>query len=305
MWRKLLAVCVVLLVALAGADAADAAKKKKSPPTPKAIWESPMRVVVVRGIYNYCEPLCPEWIAAEGEITGATPAAFRKVFKQIGKRKLPVIIRSPGGSITAALEIGRMIRKRGLDVSLGWTAYSGCAPDRKSCVLPKEQKGVYRGLVTANRAFCNSACHLVLASGVQRFASAETFVGVHQPKTVWTREIITYRERYRIVNGKKTVIDKKIISRKPGKSRVTYGNDKRLRKLLTAYYKEMGVSTKLLAESEKAQFKDINHLSGTELNDFALRTGAQGPDYLVGPKLCTTMPSAPSCTDARSSALTQ
>ncbi len=301
MWRKLFVALLVSVLALALAGGADAARKKKkaaAPPAPARIvpiYDAPMRVVVVHSSDPSCKDLCPEWIAAEGEITGATPGQFAKVFKQIGKRKLPVIIRSPGGSITAALEIGRMIRKRGLDVSLGWTFYSGCAPDKKSCVLPKEQKGVYRGMVLSMRAFCNSACHLVLASGTTRLASAETYVGVHQPRTVWTREIITYRERYRIINGRKKVIDRKIVGRKPGKSRVTYGHDKGLRKKLTAFYKEMGVSPRVLEESDKAQFKDINYLTGMQLDELKLRTAPFGAERLVEPKVCNTSPAAANC----------
>lgn len=305
MWRRVTAFLIVCCLALAGAGLADAASKKKktkkapaAPAISKPIYEAPMRVVIVRSSSPSCEPLCPEWIAAEGEITGATPAAFSKVFKQMGKRKLPIIIRSPGGSINAALEIGRMIRKRGLDVSLGWTSFTGCAPDQKSCKLPPEQKGIYRGLVLSSRAFCNSACPLILAGGVTRLAPNDTYVGVHQPKTVWSREIVTYRERYRMVKGKKKVIDRKIIGRKPGKSRVTYGYDKSLRKKLTAFYKEMGINPKVLEEAEKAAFKDINYLSGVELQDFKLRTLPTGPETLAGPNVCKPVGAPSNCAEA-------
>lgn len=302
MWRRVLVCLIVCLVAVAGVDFADAAAKKKKtkkapapPAVTKPIYEAPMRVVIVRSGNTACEPLCPEWIAAEGEITGATPAAFSKVFKQMGKRKLPVIIRSPGGSITAALDIGRMIRTRGLDVSLGWTSYTGCAPDNKGCALPKEQKGIYRGLVFGSRAFCNSACHLVLAGGIKRLAPYGTYVGVHQPKTVWTRETVYYRERYRMVKGKKKIVDRKVVSRKPGKSRVTFGYDKALRKKLTAYYKDMGINPKVLEEADKAEFKDINYLSGSELQELNLRTLPAGPETLAGPKTCNVSPVPGNC----------
>ena len=302
MWRRVTAFLIVCCLALASAGLADAASKKKktkkapaAPAISKPIYEAPMRVVIVRSSSPSCEPLCPEWIAAEGEITGATPGAFSKVFKQMGKRKLPIIIRSPGGSIQAALEIGRMIRKRGLDVSLGWTSYTGCAPDQKSCKLPPEQKGIYRGLVLSSRAFCNSACPLILAGGVTRLAPSDTYVGVHQPKTTWTREIVTYRERYRIVKGKKKVIERKIVGRKPGKSRVTYGHDKALRKKLTAYYKEMGVDPKILDEAEKTKYKDIDYLTPAEVNQFHLRTLPTGPETLAGPKVCGRTPVPGNC----------
>ena len=123
-------------------------KKKaapKQPEPPKEAWQLPMKVVIVRSSEAGCEPVCPEWIMAEGEITTATPGVFRKALKQMGKRKLPVIIRSPGGQVNAALEIGRMIRKAKLDVAVGWTKYSGCAPADKTCTLPKERKGLYGG----------------------------------------------------------------------------------------------------------------------------------------------------------------
>lgn len=302
MWRRVLSCLIIVLLALAGADLSDAATKKKktkkaapAPAIVKPMWEAPMRVVIVRSASPSCEPLCPEWIAAEGEITGATPAAFSKVFKQIGKRKLPVIIRSPGGSINAALEIGRMIRKRGLDVSLGWTSYYGCAPDQKSCKLPPEQKGIYRGLVLSSRAFCNSACPIIMAGGVTRLAPSDSYVGVHQPKTIWSREIVTYRERYRIVKGKKKIIDRKIVGRKPGKAKVTYGHDKALRKKLTAYYKEMGVDPKILDEAEKTKYKDIDYLTPAEVQQFNLRTSPAGPETLVGPKACDATPVAGNC----------
>lgn len=306
MWRRVLTCLIVcslaLCMALAGAGLADAAAKKKktkkppaAPAITKPIYEAPMRVVIVRSSSPACEPLCPEWIAAEGEITSGTPGAFSKVFKQMGKRKLPIIIRSPGGSISHALEVGRMIRKRGLDVSLGWTSFTGCAPDQKSCKLPAEQKGVYRGLVLSSRAFCNSACHLVLAGGVTRLAPYGTYVGVHQPRTTWTRETVYYRERYRIVKGKKKVIERKIVSRKPGKSRFTFGYDKRLRKQLTAFYKEMGVNPKILAEAEKAEFKDINYLDGIELQQFNMRTSAAGPETLAGPGVCKSVGTPGNC----------
>lgn len=285
MWRMVMIVAIALLAVVAEGGSAGAAKKPGKA-APKPLYEAPMRVVVVRSSEGACEPLCPQWIAAEGEITSATPAAFRKVFKQIGDRKLPVIIRSPGGSIQAAVEIGRMIRKRGLEVSLGFTDYAGCAPDAKGCKLLGAQKGVYRGVVVTERAFCNSACHLVLAGGARRLAPAGTFVGVHQPKTVWTREIVTYRERYRVVNGLKKVVEKKIISRKPGKARVTFGYDKRLRKLLLAYYADMGVDPQLLKESEKAKNSSINQLSLSELDAFRLRTSTANADSLVSAAVC-------------------
>jgi hypothetical protein len=298
MWRRLFTVCLLLALSVGAACHAEAATRKKpakpaAPAIAKPIYDAPMRVVIVKSSDPSCAALCPEWIAAEGEITGATPAVFARVFRQMGTRKLPVLLRSPGGSIAAALEIGRMIRKRGLDVALGWTAYAGCRPDDKSCKPGGGEP--YRGLAIETRAFCNSACHLVLAAGINRYASADTFVGVHQPRTVWTREIVTYRERYRIIKGKKQVIDRKIISRKPAKSKVTFGLDKSLRGKLAAYYKVMGIAPDVIAENEKAAFSDINHLTAAQLDGFRLRTSAEGPAAVTSVRICQRTPLPGNC----------
>lgn len=89
-----------------------------------------------------------DWISAEGEIRADTPAQFRDVLSRLNGRKLPVVISSPGGRLSAALSIGRMIRKHGLDVTVQGT--------------------------------CTSACPFVLAGGVERHAAPGAVVGVHQ-----------------------------------------------------------------------------------------------------------------------------
>ena len=89
---------------------------------------------------------------------------FRKILKQAGKLRLPVVITSPGGDVEAALAIGQMIRERKLDVLVGWTLFTGCNPTVKTCKLPKEQKGVYAGLAMTSRGYCFSACPFILAS---------------------------------------------------------------------------------------------------------------------------------------------
>jgi hypothetical protein len=266
--------------------------------------EPPMRVLLMQGSGD-CGKACPQWIAAQGEITAATPARFAKVLRQAGKRKLPVIINSPGGSIAASLEIGRMIRKHGLDVAVGRTNIAGCPPLAASCKQAKSDGGVYRGSANSGTSYCNSACHLVLAAGKQRLVPEGSSVGVHQARTVWTREIVTYRERYRIVKGKKQVLDRKIVSRKPAKPKVTYGYDKSLRGKLNAYYKAMGIDPAVLAEAEKASFKEINFLSAADLDRLRLRTSGSSLSTLVGKGRCQKNPLPANCQATPVTAVTQ
>jgi hypothetical protein len=283
-------------LALSGLDEAEAAKKKTAPPSPpKPIYLAPMRVVIVRNSDPKCEPTCPQWIAAEGEIMPSTPQAFRKAFKQMGKAKLPIIIRSPGGSIEAALEIGRMIRERDLTVAVGQTNFRGCAPDDKSCKLPKEVNGIYDGAIAEDYAFCNSACPMLLSGGTTRLIGYQASAGVHQPSTTWTREYVRYREYYKIIKGKKRITNRKILSRKNVYDKTTYGLSKRLRKSLGAYYKSMGIDLAILDETEKAKFQDMNYLTQNQTDSLKLRTTPLSATFLSAPKLCGTTSTSAVC----------
>jgi hypothetical protein len=261
------------LSAFAGVEVFAAQQKKaKVVAAPKPIYDAPMRVVVVRNSSPACEPDCPQWISAEGEITAATPEAFRRVFKQIGSKNLPLVIRSPGGSINHAIVIGNMVRKRKMTVAVGYAVYRGCRPDEAKCKLPKEAKGIYTGSITDYDAFCNSACPMILAAGTTRLASSVAYVGLHQPKTEWSREWVRWRETYRTVNGKKKILKRTIVSRKIVKGKTTYGLDKSLRKKMGTYYKSMGVDVAILEDIQRAKYQDMYWLPAVDRDRLLLRT---------------------------------
>ncbi len=282
----ILGFCMAVLAGLPGTAAAAKQRKPFAVEIEKPIYEAPMRVVIVRNSSPLCEPNCPQWIAAEGEITKTTPALFRRVLKHMGKRKLPVVIRSPGGDISAALLIGRMLRERQMMVAVGYTVFTRCSPNAKSCKLPPENKGVYEGYVSEDRAFCNSACPMVLAGGVTRYSSSGTSIGLHEPKTVWTRERVRYRDFYKIVNGRKKLTRHQILSRKTVHDKTTYGLHKVLRQRLTAYYGEMGVDIEILNETTKAKFEDIYFLPEEQKSRLKLRTTGERASFLSNYKLC-------------------
>jgi hypothetical protein len=268
--------------------------KPAEPEIAKEPWQLPMTVVVVRQIGSGCEPLCAEWIAAEGEITAATPALFRKMLKRLGKRKLPVLIQSPGGNVDAAIEIGRMLRKAKLDVTVSGIVYEGCKPHVKSCRPPEADQGLYRGM-PGGIGYCASACPLILAGGVNRLAGTDAGVGLHQIRTTWTRQDIRYRETYRIENGKKKVISRKVVSRK-NKSYTKDGLDKRLRRQLTAYLKEMGVSPAMLEDMEKAPHSDMNWLKPERAREVKLVTShATSVGWFDLLRLCKAADPEPHC----------
>ena len=49
----------------------------------------PMRFVVVRSNEPGCEPVCAEWISAEGTIRAKTPGELKSLLRTLGGRKLP------------------------------------------------------------------------------------------------------------------------------------------------------------------------------------------------------------------------
>lgn len=293
----LLALTAALTVCFLLVGAGEAATKKKPKPaeTEKSIYDQPLRVVVVRNIIGNCEPLCPQWISAEGQITSKSPGAFKKALAALGDQKLPVVITSPGGDLDAALAIGEMIRKRGLDVAVGITYFGGCAPYQKTCKLPKEQKGIYRGFVLSGQGYCVSACPLILAAGTQRISGPENYIGVHQISRVITREKVRYLEKYLIVNGKKKVLSRKIVSRKPMKSQISTKIDKRLQKKLIAYLKKMGVEPTLLALFERAPPSSMYRMMGDELRTTRLVTAITPSADLAEVSRCAPTTPAANC----------
>lgn len=284
-------------LALALVEPVEAATKK-APKTPKAAespYELPMRFVIVRNSVPGCEPLCPQWISAEGQITPKTPSLFKKALAKAGDLRLPIVVTSPGGDVNAALAIGKMIRARHLDVLVGWTYFGDCAPHRKDCKLPKAQKGIHRGIAMSYQGYCVSACAFMLAAGEQRLAGEAAFVGVHQISRTMVREQVHYLEKYRIVNGRKKMMSRKIVSRKPMKSYVSTKLDKKLKKKIAAYFTGMGVEPTLIDFFDKAPPSSMYMLTPQEARTTKIVTGTTLAFDLVTASQCKIVPPAASC----------
>jgi len=155
----------------------------KAKPAPAATTEpaaakrdEDMRFAVVRGSNPLCNPDCPEWISAEGAITSQTPQRLRQVLDTLGDRRLPVVINSAGGDLLGALAAGRLIREKRLDIAVAHTDFVGCDPREWNCLA---EDGAYAGLTVDAEGVCDSACALVLASGVRRFVGPRARLSVH------------------------------------------------------------------------------------------------------------------------------
>lgn len=155
---------------------------------------------------------------------------------------------------------GHIIRKNKLDIAVGKTRFVGCLRDAKDCKANDGKGDRFFGNAYASGAICNSACPLMFAGGVRRVVGEWAFLGVHQIATSYIRTKLQYRTTYRVVGGKKKVLNTKIISRKNAGSYKTYEMSKAVEKRLAAYLKEMGVGQGVLETMKKTGQEPAPHL---------------------------------------------
>ena len=136
-----------------------------------------MRFVRVVSADPACAPNCPEWLSAEGRIESGTARSLALALEALKGRRLPILIHSPGGSVRDAVEMGELIRGRGLAVAVARTLIMNCPERAAQC-----PSGPARALTGG--AMCASACVLVLAGGVERLVGPAPLIGVHQMTTV-------------------------------------------------------------------------------------------------------------------------
>ena len=99
------------------------------------------------------------FVALHGRIVPGSLPVVRAALDRAGPGRTTVLIDSPGGSITPAIAIGRLVRARGLRVEVARVA---------------------DGRPTDASASCASACVLVLAAGTSRGVGPAARVGVHR-----------------------------------------------------------------------------------------------------------------------------
>ncbi|WP_147306435.1 COG3904 family protein [Methylovirgula sp. 4M-Z18] len=197
-------------------------------------------------------------------ITTDTPGEFARVFQAMGNARLPIVIQSPGGEVHAALEIGRMIRRRGLDIAVGLTRFSDCGPSDATCAKRPGFAG-YRGAVSSGTAYCASACPLVFAGGVKRDAGRSAFVGVHQ--------IIRYLIHYRQGPDGHSV---EVSRDATGQTQWTDGPEAQTSvaqyQELATYFRQMGVDDGVVPLMLKTPNASMHWMSRAELFDTLLAT---------------------------------
>ncbi|WP_352797282.1 hypothetical protein [Mesorhizobium sp. M0138] len=265
------------------------------PTNDPTIWSedrSEMKFVVARSNAPGCEPNCPEWISAEGDIAAGTPALLKRTLKKLGGRKLPIIVNSFGGNVNAALELGRIIRKNKLDIAVGKTEFSDCWPGTDGCGFSYGKGSAYLGRAS-DGASCNSACPLMFAGGVRRVAGGWNYLGVHQITTTWFPSTTHYRTTYRVKRGKKYRVTTQTVTQ--GESYKTYEMSKGYARKISAYLREMGIGQGVLDLMKATPASDIRQIGLHDVLTMKLATSTDTLDLFTRASLCMFDPPAPNC----------
>lgn len=237
--------------------------------------EPSMQVYLVRSAEPGCEPQCPEWIAAQGKIDGNSAVQFRRVLRQLGERKVPVLIDSNGGRVNEAIVIGRLARARGLDVVVSRTDFTTCAPADADCRRRLKAGGVRAGLPRSDLAKCASSCAFILAAGMRRLVGPTAFVGVHQIRSfyIYARVVRTYRvtATSRQLVSERRVTERVVETRTPQK---TYDE-------ISRYFAEMGIGDGLMPLILATPGDRLHWLSPEELKATGLATDRLNGEQLL------------------------
>ena len=235
--------------------------------------EEPAKIRLVKSADSGCEPNCAEWIAIDGKIETGSAETLKDVLKTT-KRRVPIFVDSGGGSVTDAMEMGRLIRAQGLDVVVTRTATVACARDDVAC-RRRSENGRVLGRPAAAGAICASSCGFLLAAGARRYAGASTLVGVHQITSFQTYQRVfrQYEVRREVRDGKVVEVDRRVVSETRGAKRTIQTATKdetyvRIRK----YFADMGIGETIMPLLIGAPAKGMHWLTAAELKTTSLVT---------------------------------
>jgi len=191
---RFLGVALALLVApllLAG----DACAQQPAPTAPATVppllaprnGDKPPRppditFYVAHGEPNTCSVGCGEWIAGEGTIDRAAPARLHRLLDALGARQPPIFLDSPGGEVGPSLQLGRLLRERRMEVSIGRTIPRECDPDKlvaTTCGALKRSGRELEAKLDLTDAICASGCVWAFAGGAVRQIPPWVRLGVH------------------------------------------------------------------------------------------------------------------------------
>jgi hypothetical protein len=169
-------------LAAQGGGAGGPTRPAPAPARPDTSTMRPMVFYHAHGGDNACGPGCSEWIAAEGKIDAGSPGRLQHLLTQLHGARLPIFFNSPGGRVTASMEIGRLIRARALTVSVGHTIPLDCIPGSAASTPCDTNTGAGQHIeaeLDPFTAMCNSGCVYAVMGGKVRLIPPWVRLGIH------------------------------------------------------------------------------------------------------------------------------
>ncbi len=237
------------------------AARAQSAPDDKTVPPPPIVFYLAKGEPGACGPGCREWIAADGVIDPAAEPRLWELLRKLGNdRKPPVYFHSRGGSVTAALQIGRLMRARGLTVGVGRTVPATCNrdnPDDAACEALKRSGRELAAALDIAAGFCASSCSYTILGGAVRNIGAGAKVGIHDVFVAPT--IRTFDESGHIVDRPQA------ISAESARNSMayTYG-------MIGGYLNQMGIPLDLMKAAHAVGPKGLHILTREELVAFGI-----------------------------------
>lgn len=183
-------------------------------------------------IQGRCGDACPRVIAAQGEITNATPYAFLSFIESnVGQDNLRavVLLDSPGGKVVASMELGKILRRIGA-----------------AAIVANVDPSGGNGTILAGR--CLSACVYALMGAKKRVIPPDSIVGIHR---MFTYVDTPVPDSWTDIHTKR------------------YDNGE-VAAVLSRYTGSMGVSPALITMAEHISSDQIHIMSRAEIKRFHL-----------------------------------
>jgi hypothetical protein len=122
----------------------------------------------VEGPAEQCGRSCRRWISAVGVVTDRTARDFESFARNNDVRGATLVLDSEGGSVLAAMTLGRAIRRLDITTTVGKTVALPAAGDKtpRAMLSPEAQ--------------CESMCAFILLGGSRRYVPPQARVLVHQ-----------------------------------------------------------------------------------------------------------------------------
>ncbi len=221
----------------------------------------PMVFYIAKGGPDACGPGCQEWIAADGDIDPNAGVRFWELLRRIGNaRKPPVYFHSRGGSVLAGLEIGRLLRGRGLTSGVGLTVPAECdrrSPADAACEQLKRSGRELAAELNTLAGGCASACVYTVLGGTVRDIRAGARLGVHDTSPAAT--VKRFDESGHLVDEPQVLSAEAV-----GRNHDAYQN------LLGRYLEIMGISPDLLAAAQAVGPDKLHFLTRAEIVAFGI-----------------------------------